>query len=117
NYIEEKIGKLERYFNHAPNASAHLKLKPYSNSATKIEVTIPFQPVTFRAEERHDDLYPRTDFVNTQLVTQVREYKTRITRKSRDRGDHEVCVAELQEMQETQVDNDAYDDNEIEIFR
>ena len=37
--------------------------------------------------------------------------------KSRDRGDQEVFVAELQEMQETQVDNDAYDDNEIEIKR
>ena len=38
--------------------------------------------------------------------------KTRINRKSRDRGDQEVFVAELQEMQETQVDNDAYDDND-----
>ena len=28
-----------------------------------------------------------------------------------------MFVAELQEMQETQVDNDAYDDNEIEIIR
>ena len=44
------------------------------------------------------------------------KYKTRINRKSRDRGD-QVFVAELQEMQETQVDNDAYDDNEIEIIR
>ena len=46
------------------------------------------------------------------------ENKTRINRKSRDRGDQEVFVAELQEMQETQVDNDAYDDRiEIEIIR
>ena len=27
NYIEEKIGKLERYFNNVPNAVAHVKLK------------------------------------------------------------------------------------------
>ncbi|NKN54050.1 ribosome-associated translation inhibitor RaiA, partial [Staphylococcus aureus] len=39
NYIEEKIGKLERYFNDVPNAVAHVKVKTYSNSATKIEVT------------------------------------------------------------------------------
>ncbi|SUK87957.1 Ribosomal subunit interface protein [Staphylococcus aureus] len=51
------------------------------------------------------------------MKRQVRKYKTRINRKSRDRGDQEVFVAELQEMQETQVDNDAYDDNEIEIIR
>ena len=39
-----------------------------------------------------------------------------INRKSRDRGDQEVFVAELQKCK-TQVDNDAYDDNEIEIIR
>ena len=27
NYIEEKVGKLERYFNNVPNAAAHLELK------------------------------------------------------------------------------------------
>ncbi len=43
NYIEEKIGKLERYFNDVPNAVAHVKVKTYSNSATKIEVTIPLK--------------------------------------------------------------------------
>lgn len=35
NYIEEKIGKLERYFNDVPNATAHVKVKTYHNSATK----------------------------------------------------------------------------------
>ena len=29
NYIEEKIGKLERYFNNVPNAVAHVKVKTY----------------------------------------------------------------------------------------
>ncbi len=116
-YIEEKIGKLERYFNDVPNAVAHVKVKTYSNSATKIEVTIPLKNVTLRAEERNDDLYAGIDLINNKLERQVRKYKTRINRKSRDRGDQEVFVAELQEMQETQVDNDAYDDNEIEIIR
>ena len=73
--------------------------------------------VTLRAEERNDDLYAGIDLINNKLERQVRKYKTRINRKSRDRGDQEVFVAELQEMQETQVDNDAYDDNEIEIIR
>ena len=27
NYIEDKIGKLERYFNDVPNAVAHVKVK------------------------------------------------------------------------------------------
>lgn len=36
NYIEDKIGKLERYFNDVPNAVAHVKVKTYQNSTTKI---------------------------------------------------------------------------------
>lgn len=63
NYIEEKIGKLERYFNDVPNAVAHVKVKTYSNSATKIEVTIPLKNVTLRAEERNDDLYAGIDLI------------------------------------------------------
>lgn len=43
NYIEEKVGKLERYFNNVPNAVAHVRVKTYSNSTTKIEVTIPLK--------------------------------------------------------------------------
>ena len=27
NYIEEKVGKLERYFNNVPNAVAHVRVK------------------------------------------------------------------------------------------
>lgn len=41
--LRKKIGKLERYFNDVPNAVAHVKVKTYSNSATKIEVTIPLK--------------------------------------------------------------------------
>ncbi|MBO1198763.1 ribosome-associated translation inhibitor RaiA [Staphylococcus simiae] len=114
NYIEEKIGKLERYFNDVPNAVAHVKVKTYSNSATKIEVTIPLKNVTLRAEERNDDLYAGIDLINSKLERQVRKYKTRINRKSRDRGDQEVFVAELQE---APADNEASDDNDIEIIR
>ena len=50
NYIEDKIGKLERYFNNVPNAVAHFKVKTYSNSASKIEVTIQLKDLTLRAE-------------------------------------------------------------------
>ena len=73
NYIEDKIGKLERYFNNVPNAIAHVKVKTYQNSATKIEVTIPLKKVTLRAEERNDDLYAGIDLINNKLERQVRK--------------------------------------------
>lgn len=82
NYIEEKIGKLERYFTNVPNATAHVKVKTYQNSSTKIEVTIPLKNVTLRAEERHDDLYAGIDLINNKLERQVRKYKTRVNVKT-----------------------------------
>ena len=119
NYIEEKIGKLERYFNNVPNAVAHVKVKTYSNSATKIEVTIPLKDVTLRAEERHDDLYAGIDLITNKLERQVRKYKTRVNRKHRDRGDQEVFVAEVQEATPEEVSGAEEPDNDsdIEIIR
>ena len=111
NYIEDKIGKLERYFNNVPNAVAHVKVKTYSNSATKIEVTIPLKDVTLRAEERHDDLYAGIDLITGKLERQVRKYKTRVNRKHRDRGDQEVSPEEVSGAEEPVSDSD------IEIIR
>ena len=119
NYIEDKIGKLERYFNNVPNAVAHVKVKTYSNSATKIEVTIPLKDVTLRAEERHDDLYAGIDLITNKLDRQVRKYKIRVNRKHRDRGDQEVFVAEVQEASPEEVSGaeEPVSDSDIEIIR
>ncbi|MFC0136520.1 ribosomal subunit interface protein [Staphylococcus petrasii] len=120
NYIEDKIGKLERYFNDVPNAVAHVKVKTYQNSTTKIEVTIPLKNVTLRAEERHDDLYAGIDLVTGKLERQVRKYKTRVNRKHKTRGEQDAFVTEVPEtpsIQAEEVDNNQDNDNEIEIIR
>lgn len=120
NYIEDKIGKLERYFNDVPNAVAHVKVKTYQNSTTKIEVTIPLKNVTLRAEERHDDLYAGIDLVNSKLERQVRKYKTRVNRKHKTHGEPEAFVAEVQEAPPETVDDvnaESTNDSEIEIIR
>ena len=116
NYIEEKIGKLERYFNNVPNATAHVKVKTYQNSAAKIEVTIPLKNVTLRAEERHDDLYAGIDLINSKLERQVRKYKTRVNRKNR-KNDEQEAFASLPEEQEAENLQNDDNDSEIEIIR
>ena len=117
NYIEEKVGKLERYFNNVPNAVANVRVKTYSNSTTKIEVTIPLKDVTLRAEERHDDLYAGIDLITNKLERQVRKYKTRVNRKHRDRGDQDIFVAEVQESTTNNHADDIESENDIEIIR
>lgn len=85
-YAEKKVAKLERYFTEVPDATAHVNLKVYSDKTAKAEVTIPLSFLVLRAEETTDDLYKSIDFVVDKLERQVRKYKTKINRKSRERG-------------------------------
>lgn len=115
NYIEDKVGKLERYFTNVPNVNAHVKVKTYANSSTKIEVTIPLKNVTLRAEERNDDLYAGIDLITNKLERQVRKYKTRVNRKKRQESEHEPFPATPETPPETDAEHDK--DDKIEIIR
>ncbi|MGO4941133.1 ribosome hibernation-promoting factor, HPF/YfiA family [Ruoffia tabacinasalis] len=85
-YAEKKVQKLERFFTDVPDATAYVNLKVYSDKTAKAEVTIPLSFLVLRAEETSEDLYKSIDFVVDKLERQVRKYKTKINRKSRERG-------------------------------
>lgn len=82
-YVIKKVGKLERYFSDAPDATAHVNLKVYSDKTAKVEVTIPLPYLVLRAEETSPDLYASVDLVVDKLERQIRKFKTKINRKSR----------------------------------
>ncbi|KFN90774.1 ribosomal subunit interface protein [Tetragenococcus muriaticus PMC-11-5] len=81
-YVEKKVGKLERYFNDVPEATAHVNLKVYTEKTAKAEVTIPLPYLVLRAEETSPDLYGSIDLVVDKLERQVRKFKTKINRKN-----------------------------------
>jgi len=83
-YVEKKVGKLERYFSDAPDATAHVNLKVYTEKTAKVEVTIPLPYLVLRAEETSPDLYASIDLVVDKLERQIRKFKTKINRKSRE---------------------------------
>lgn len=85
-YAEKKVGKLVRFFDDAPDATAYVNLKVYPDKTAKAEVTIPLSFLVLRAEETTADLYASIDLVVDKLERQVRKYKTKIHRKSRDKG-------------------------------
>lgn len=93
-YAEKKVSKLERFFDDAPDATAHVNLKIYPDKTAKAEVTIPLSFLVLRAEETTDDLYKSIDFVVDKLERQVRKYKTKINRKSREKGFEGLFEAE-----------------------
>ena len=75
-HIEEKIGKLNKYFDNG-DIEAKIVIK-VSNNIEIIEVTIPTNKYTLRAEERHDDLYAAIDLVIDKLERQIRKNKTKL---------------------------------------
>ena len=85
--IEEKVGeklsKLDKYFIASENVEAKVLVRTYPYGQ-KIEVTIPTEYVLLRAEVVDQDLYNAIDLVIDKLEGQIRKYKTRLNRKSKD---------------------------------
>lgn len=82
-YVEAKVGKVEKYFTDVPEANAHVNLKTYSDKTAKVEVTIPLPNVVLRAEETSSDMYGSVDLVSDKLERQIRKYKTKVNRRQR----------------------------------
>ncbi|CAM4256512.1 ribosome hibernation-promoting factor, HPF/YfiA family [Lacicoccus alkaliphilus] len=115
-HIEEKVGKLERYFNDVPNTHAHVNIKTYNNSQGKVEITIPMKGLTLRAEERHDDLYAAVDLIVDKLERQIRKHKTKINRKFREK-DPETELELFRAVENDNGDSPEQSDDGIEIVR
>ncbi|RXA57791.1 ribosome hibernation-promoting factor, HPF/YfiA family [Limosilactobacillus mucosae] len=85
-YVIKRICKLEKFFEDNVEANAHVNLKVYPNKTFKVEVTIPLPYLTLRAEETSSDMYGSIDLVTDKLERQIRKYKTKVNRKSREKG-------------------------------
>ena len=79
-YIEDKIGKLDKYFENPSIIDANVVIK-VRGKEQKIEITIPSVHYTLRSEESHDDLYAAIDLTVDKLERQIRKNKTKINSK------------------------------------
>lgn len=78
--IESKLERLEKYFEKNVDITAHVVIK-VKNLDQTIEVTIPTNRFTLRAEETNEDLYSAIDKVIDKLERQIRKNKTRLNNK------------------------------------
>lgn len=102
--VEEKIGKLDKYFNDEVTANVTLSVE---KERQKIEVTIPIKGNIIRAEEVSNDMYVSIDLVEEIIERQLRRYKTRIVNSKQAGGDFSAQYIEKE-----------YDDEpEIKIVR
>lgn len=79
-YIEEKIGKLDKYLENPDSVIANVLIKVKGKDQI-IEVTIPVKKYILRGEETHKDLYAAIDLVTDKLERQIRKNKTRMKKK------------------------------------
>ena len=79
--IEQKLGKLERYFTPETNIIVTLSVE---KERQKIEVTIPMKGTIIRSEQVSDDMYVSIDLVEEVIERQLRIYKKKIIYKHQE---------------------------------
>ncbi len=79
-YVIDKLARLDKYFENPRNIKAQVIIRVRNNEQI-IEVTVPTNKFTLRAEEKHDDLYAAIDLVIDKLERQIRKNKTKLNNK------------------------------------
>ncbi len=102
--VEEKIGKLERYFN--DSTEVHVTLSTERNRQ-KIEVTIPMKGSIIRAEETSTDMYVSIDLVEEVIERQLRKYKNKLIDKEQNAS----------QLSKAFINEDSIEEEEIQIIR
>lgn len=103
--IEQKLGKLERYFTPTTEIIVTLSVE---KERQKIEVTIPVKGTIIRSEQVSDDMYVSIDLVEEVIERQLRKYKNKIIDKHQEGGNLQPDFMDLDE---------DMDDDEIKIIR
>ncbi|MBQ8188603.1 MAG: ribosome-associated translation inhibitor RaiA [Lachnospiraceae bacterium] len=102
--VEDKIGKLEKYF--TPETEVHVTLS-VEKDRQKIEVTIPVKGSIIRSEQVSNDMYVSIDLVEEIIERQLKKYKKKLT-------DQKQATSFFKQ---DYIDKDFMDDEEIKIIR
>lgn len=102
--VEDKIGKLEKYF--TPSTEVHVTLS-VEKERQKIEVTIPVKGNIIRSEQVSSDMYISIDLVEEIIERQLKKYKTKLV-------DQQQNAAFFKQ---EYMDKDFMDEEEVKIIR
>ena len=102
--VEDKLGKLERYF--TPDTEVIVTLS-VEKERQKIEVTIPVKGNIIRSEQVSNDMYLSIDLVEEVIERQLRKYKNKIV-------DKQQAAANFQK---EYIDKDYEEEDEVKIIR
>ncbi len=102
--VEDKIGKLEKYF--APDTEVHVTMS-VEKERQKIEVTIPVKGSVIRSEQVSNDMYVSIDLVEEIIERQLKKYKNKLIEKQQNRD----------YFKQEFIEKDYVEDEEIKIER
>ena len=102
--VQEKLGKLERYF--TPETEIHVTLS-VEKDRQKIEVTIPVKGNIIRSEQVSSDMYVSIDLVEEVIERQLRKYKPKNVNQQQAGGN----------FQKEFVEDEFLEDEEVNIIR
>ena len=102
--VNEKLGKLEKYFTPDTNVIVTLSVE---KERQKIEVTIPVKGNIIRSEQVSNDMYVSIDLVEEVIERQLRKYKNKSADKQQEAGN----------FQKEYLEHDYLEDEDIQIIR
>ena len=104
--IEQKLGKLERYFTPETEIIVTLSVE---KERQKNEVTIPVKGHIIRSEQSSNDMYVSIDLVEEVIERQLRKYKNKLVARNQEGSNFKQ---EFFESEDT-----SSEDDEIKIIR
>ncbi len=102
--VEDKLGKLERYF--TPDTEVIVTLS-VEKERQKVEVTIPVKGGIIRSEQTSNDMYVSIDLVEEVIERQLRKYKNKIIDKKQSSAN----------FQKAYIDREYTEDEDVRIIR
>ena len=102
--VEDKIGKLEKYF--TDETEVHVTLS-VEKERQKIEVTIPVKGSIIRSEQVSNDMYVSIDLVEEIIERQLKKYKNKLV-------DKQQAAANFRQ---EYIEKDYVDEDEVQIIR
>ena len=112
--IEQKLGKLERYFTPGTEINVTLSVE---KGRQKIEVTIPVKGNIIRSEQTSDNMYVSIDLVEEVIERQLRKYKNKLVARSQGHPTSYTSTGNSFRKEFFETEDDAAEDDEIQIVR
>ncbi len=91
NYIEKRLNKIERHFDHILEVIVTLSVE---KNRQIVEATLQASRALIRAEEETDDMYASIDKVADKLERQIRKYKEKYFQKPHPGSERKGLVNE-----------------------